>query len=163
MRADKLGRVLALAAGVALFAWFVFVVRAGLASWVDADDLINIHRYWAKPWFALLKANLAFWSSYYRPAGGLFYLSIYDLWGFNPLPFRIAVLGLLAVDFALLAVVVWQLTRSRWSALTALLLFGINPSFSAAYFDTNTVYDVLAYAFRSEERRVGKECRSRWS
>jgi hypothetical protein len=147
MRADKLSRVLTLAAGLALFAWFVFVVRGGLASWFDADDLINIHRYWVNPWSVLLQANLAFWSSYYRPAGGLFYLSIYDLWGFNPLPFRIAVLVLLSVDFALLAVVVWQLTGSRWSALIALLLVGINASFSAAYFDTGTVYDVLAYVF----------------
>jgi hypothetical protein len=147
MRADKLRRTLTLAAGVALFAWFVFLVRGGLASWFDADDLMNIHIYWVKPWSALLKANLMFWSSYYRPAGGLFYLSIYDLWGFHPLPFRIVVLALLSVDFVLLAVVVWQLTGSRWGAIVALLLVGINPSFSAAYFDTGTVYDVLAYAF----------------
>lgn len=147
MRPDKLGKVLALAAGVALFAWFVFVVRGGLTSWFDADDLMNIHIYWARPWSDLLKANLAFWSSYYRPAGGLFYRSIYALWGFHPLPFRIAVLALLSVDFALLAAVVWQLTGSRWGALIALLLIGINPSFAAAYFDTGTVYDILAYAF----------------
>ena len=147
MRADRLDRVLAPAAGAALFAWFLFVVRGGLTSWFDADDLMNIHVYWTKPWSALLKANLMFWSSYYRPAGGLFYLSIYDLWGFNPLPFRIAVLALLSVDFALLAVVVWQLTGSRWGVLVALLLVGINPAFAAAYLDTGTVYDVLVYLF----------------
>jgi len=147
MRADKLGRVLVLAAGVALFAWFVFVVRGGLASWFDGDDLMNMHMYWSKPWSALLKANLTFWSSYYRPAGGLFYRSIYALWGFNPLPLRIGVLAFLSVDFALLAIVVWQLTASRWCALIALLVLGINPGFSAAYFDTGTVYDILAYAF----------------
>jgi hypothetical protein len=148
MRVDKPGRALACAAGVALFAWFVFVTRGGgLSSWFDADDLMNIHMYWAKPWSALLKANLMFWSSYYRPAGGLFYLSIYDLFGFNPLPFRIGVLALLSVDFVLLAIVVWQLTGSRWCALVALLVVGINPGFSAAYFDTGTVYDILAYVF----------------
>jgi len=147
MGTDRLEKRLVLLAGMALFAWFVFVVRGGLASWFDADDLMNIHMYWSKPWSALLKANLEFWSSYYRPAGGLFYLSIYDLWGFNPLPFRIAVLALLSADFALLGVVVWQLTGSRWCALIALLAIGTTPGFYAAYFDTGTVYDILAYVF----------------
>ncbi len=147
MRADKLDKLLAFAVGAALWAWFVFVVRGGLASWFDGDDLMNIHMYWTKPWSALLKANLMFWSSYYRPAGGLFYLSIYDLWGFNPLPFRIGALALLSLDFTLLAVVVRQLTGSRWCGLIALLVLGIDPGFSAAYFDTGTIYDILAYAF----------------
>ena len=81
-------RMLYLAAGFGLFAWFLFVVRGGLASWFDADDLMNLHYYWSRPWPALLKANLVFWSSYYRPGGGLFYRSIYALWGFHPLPFQ---------------------------------------------------------------------------
>jgi len=162
MRADKLDRtwwgrlsagqdfyhrLLAFAAGVGLFAWFIALTRRGLASWFDADDLMNLHLYWTTPWSVLLKANLAFWSSYYRPAGGLFYRSIYALWGFHALPFRIAVLALLSVTFVLLAIVVWQLTRSRWGVLIALLLVGINPTFAAAYFDTGNIYDILAYTF----------------
>jgi hypothetical protein len=147
MRADKLGRALAYAAGATLFAWFVFLVRGGLDSWFDSDDLMNLHYYWVRPWSGLLQANLAFWSSYVRPAGGLFYKSIFALWGFHPLPFRIAALVLLAVNFALLAIVVWQLTRSRWGALMALLLLGIHPAFSYAYFDTGSIFDILAYAF----------------
>jgi hypothetical protein len=147
LKCNKWRDRLALAAGVALFARFVFLVRGGLASWFDPDDLMNLHYYWIRPWSALLKANLAFWSSYYRPAGGLFYRSIYTLWGFHPLPFRIAVLALLSVNFALLALVVWQLTGSRWGALAALLLLGMNPAFGYAYFNTGNIYDILAYAF----------------
>lgn len=94
-------RLLAVVAGVLLFAWFLFLVSGGLRCWFDADDLMNMCYYWTKPWSALLKANLAFWSSYYRPAGGLFYRSIYALWGFHPLPFRIAVLALLPVNLVL--------------------------------------------------------------
>ena len=147
MRTNNLGRPLALAVGVALYGWFVFLVRGGLASWFDNDDLMNLHYYWSRPWSALLKGNLEFWSSYYRPAGGLFYRAILALWGFHPLPFRIAVMALLSVNFALLAIVVWQITGSRWGVLIALLLVGINPSFAAAYFNTGTIYDILAYAF----------------
>jgi hypothetical protein len=147
MRADRLSRALSLAAGVALFAWFIFLVRGGLASWFDNDDLMNLHLYWSRPWSDLLKANLEFWSTYVRPGGGLFYRTIYALWGFHPLPFRIAVLALLSINFALLAVVLWQLTGSRWGTLIALFLVGINPTFGFAYFTTGNIYDILAYAF----------------
>jgi len=134
-------------AGLALFAWFLYLVRPGLASWFDADDLMNIHIYWSRPWSALIKANLAFWSSFYRPGGGLFYKPIYAFWGFHPLPYRIVVLVLLCVNFFLLALVVRQLTGSRWCALMALLLVGINPTFASIYFDTGNIYDILAYLF----------------
>ncbi len=147
MSAAGFRRIAAYGAGLGLFAWFVFLVRGGLASWFDADDLMNLYYYWTRPWSGLLKANLFFWSSYYRPAGGVFYKSIHALWGFHPLPFRIASLALLCAGFVLLAVVVHQLTGSRWAALLALLLAGINPTFSSAYFDTGTVYDLLAYVF----------------
>jgi hypothetical protein len=147
MRPDKLRTLLAMAAGVALYVWFLFLIRGGLDSGFGADDLMNLHYYWWRPWSQLLEATLAFWSSYYRPGGGLFYRSIYVLCGFHPLPFRIAALALLSIDFGLLALVVRQLTGSRWCALLALLLVGINPTFSALYFDTGPIYDVLAYSF----------------
>ncbi len=146
-RRDFYCRLLAFAAGGALFAWFLFVVRIGLASWFDNDDLMNLHYYWSRPWSALLNANLAFWSSYYRPAGGLFYRPIYALWGFHPLPFHVAALLLLSIDFMLLAIVVWQLTRSRWGVLVALSLLGISPAFAFAYLGTGNIYDILAYTF----------------
>lgn len=147
MGVDRTGKALALATGAGVFAWFLYLVRGGLASWFDADDLMNLYHYWSRPWSALLKAIVAFWSSYYRPAGGLFYRTIYALWGFHPLPFRVAALILLAVNFVLLSVVVWQLTASRWGTLIVLLAIGINPSFAYAYFDTGAIYDVLAYTF----------------
>ena len=67
---DKLARAAAFATGVALFAWFLFLIRGGLACWFDADDLMNCYYYWSRPWSALAKANLAFWSTYYRPGTG---------------------------------------------------------------------------------------------
>ncbi|HVN05535.1 MAG TPA: hypothetical protein VMT86_14015 [Bryobacteraceae bacterium] len=140
-------RILAYAAGFALFAWFVFLIRGSLSCWFDADDLMNMHRAWERPWSTLLWANVTFWSSYYRPGGALLYRSLYACWGFHPLPLHIAAFVFLCADFALLAAVVYQLTESRWAALLALLLVGINPTFSAAYFYTGNLYDILAYLF----------------
>ena len=147
MKADKAGRLLAYGAGLALFGWFLFVIRGGLEGWFSGDDIMNLHYYWSRGWPRLIKGTLLFWSSYLRPGGGLFYMSIYGLWGFHPLPFRIAACILLAMDFVLLAVIVRQLTESRWAALLALAVIGINPDFSAAYFETGTIYDILAYVF----------------
>jgi hypothetical protein len=145
--ATKWDRLLLWAAGMALFVRFVFLVRGGLTSWFDDDDLMNLTTYWLSSWPALLKANLVFWSSFYRPAGGLFYRTLYGLWGFHPLPFHIAVLVLLSIDFALLALTVWQLTGSRWGVLLALAVLGINPAFGFAYFNMGNIYDILAYVF----------------
>jgi hypothetical protein len=147
MLPEKYSRTAAYGAGLGLFGWFVYLIRAGLRSWFSADDLMNLHYYWVRPWSALLKADLFFWSSYYRPGGGLFYRVIYSLWGFHPLPFRIAVFIFLCANFVLLAIVVRQLTASRWAALLALLLVGIHPMLVALYFDTGTIYDVLVYLF----------------
>lgn len=147
MTAANSGRIAAYATGAALFAWFVSLISPGLSSWFDGDDLLNLYYYWSRPWAALIKANFAFWSTYYRPAGGLFYRLIYSFWGFHPLPFRIVIFAFLCVNFGLLALVVWQLTGSRWSPLVALFVIAIHPTFVALYFDNGTVYDILAYTF----------------
>ena len=144
---DRIRRPLTLAGWAAAFAWFAFVIRGGLVSWFSADDLMNLHSYWIRPWSALLKANLEFWSNYYRPMGGVFYRLVYGLWGFDPLPFHIVTYLLLLINFGLLGLVVWQLTRSHWSTLAAAFVIGINPTFTSAYFDTGTIYDVLAFTF----------------
>lgn len=144
---ERSRRVLSFAAGFALFAWFVFLVRGSLACWFDADDLMNLHSAWERSWSALLWANVTFWSSYYRPGGALLYRSLYAWCGFHPLPLHMAAFLVLCLDFALLGAVVYQLTESRWAALLALLSVGINPTFSAAYFYTGNLYDILAYMF----------------
>lgn len=155
MSNPRYGKLAGYVAGILLFCWFIFVIRGGLASWFSGDDLMNLNYYRSRPWTSLLKANLCFWSSYYRPGGGLFYRSIYALWGFRPLPFRIAVLWLLSVDFVLLALIARQLTGSRWAALVALLTAGIHPTFSPEDFDTGMIYDVLAYMLPHPRTRGG--------
>ena len=44
-------------------------------------------------------------------------------------------------------------------------LYETFPAFRAAFDEAATVvdFDLKEVCFRSEERRVGKECRSRWS
>src|SRR5207302_10969755 len=95
----------------------------------------------------LLLDNLRYWSSAYRPLGGLFYVAIYRIFGLHPLPFRIACFGLLALNLALLWRFTLRLSGSREVAFIALLLGGYHAWFVDLYYSTGTVYDLLCYAF----------------
>ncbi len=63
--------------------WFA---RRGVLSYFAIDDMMNMGGYWATPTWKLVGAQFAFFSSYYRPMGALFYLPLFHLFGFNPLP-----------------------------------------------------------------------------
>ena len=60
----------------------------------------------------------------------------------------------------------WALASAFFAALTAIFakagLQGIDSDF-ATFIRTLVILAALALTTRSEERRVGKECRSRWS
>ena len=108
---------------------------------------MNLHNHLTRGAAGLLIDNLRYWSSAYRPLGGLFYVAIYRIFGFHPLPFRIACFGLLALNLGFL----WRFTRrlsgSRELAFLALLLAGYHAWFVDLYYNTGTVYDLLCYCF----------------
>jgi hypothetical protein len=128
-------------------AYFLKYTAGGLTSWFSDDDLMNLHYYWSRPWTALLKANVLFFSGEPRPLGGLYYCGIYWIWGFNPLPYRAGAMILVSLNLAILFLVVRELSGSLEAAALALLITGLNESFVAVYFDTGMIYDVLAFFF----------------
>src|SRR5215831_16552961 len=77
------------------------------------DDLMNLHQYWITPVPALIKANIFFWSTYYRPLGALFYLPLYTLFGFNPRPLYILYYLILLFNLYAVYLVASRLTRSN--------------------------------------------------
>jgi hypothetical protein len=91
--------------------------------------------------------NLRYWSTSYRPLGGLFYVALYRWFGFNPLPFRVACFGLLALNLGLLWRFTLRLSGSREVAFLALLLAGYHAWFVDLYYSTGAVYDLLCYSF----------------
>jgi hypothetical protein len=91
--------------------------------------------------------NLHYWSTSYRPLGGLFYVAIYRWFGFDPLPFRVACFGLLALNLGLLWRFTLRLSGSLEVAFLALLLAGYHAWFVDLYYSTGAVYDLLCYSF----------------
>jgi hypothetical protein len=74
---------------------------------------MNLHYYWIRGTGELFIGLVAFWTTYYRPMGGLFYLVVYKTAGFSPLAFHLAALVILSANLVLLYLVTSTLLRSR--------------------------------------------------
>jgi len=76
-----------------------------------------------------------------------FYLPIYDQFGVNPLPYRIAILAILAINIFLSYRIAMLLTESRAAAALTAVLVAAHASMTPLYYNTSMIYDVLAFFF----------------
>ena len=129
------------------FGWLLLFAHNGRWAQFSIDDLTNLHGYLSRSPASLMVDNLRYWSTSYRPLGGLFYVALYGWFGFDPLPFRVACFGLLALNLGLLWRFTLRLSGSREVAFLALLLAGYHAWFVDLYYSTGTVYDLLCYSF----------------
>jgi hypothetical protein len=130
-----------------ILAWFFWFAAGGLRAGFTPDDLMNltIHRMVSPGRLAL--ANLTWWSTVYRPMGGVFYVAMYRLFGLSPLPFRAACFALLVGNVALVYRVCLQLTGSRETALLAALVDSYHAWFVTLYYSTGAIYELLCFGF----------------
>jgi len=139
--------IAAVAGGVAaIAAWFLYFAHGGLKAGLSGDDLMNLYAYLQKPVSALLFDNLRFWSTAYRPLGALFYVPLYNLFGLNPLPYRIVCFAILGLNLVLLYHFCVRLTNSRETAFLATFLVSYHAWFVDLYYSAGTIYDLLSYA-----------------
>ncbi len=153
--------------------YFLLLTGNGLQSGFTGDDAANLvyqHGYFHTPFFEILKQAFTVVTGAFRPVGGLFYRSIYSLFGFDPLPFRAVAFALMGVNLLLAYRLMRILSGSRSAALTATFLLSCNASFIELYSNTGTIYDILCFAFfvgafhlyaasRSQKEFLGKQ---RW-
>ena len=95
------------------FGWLLLFAHNGIWAQFSNDDLMNLHDHLRRGPVRLVLDNLRYWSTAYRPLGGLFYVALYRIFGFHPLPFRIACFGLLALNLGLLGRFTFRLSGSR--------------------------------------------------
>jgi hypothetical protein len=119
---------------------------AGLRSGLFPDEMMNIYGYWRQPWSKLLVSNLLFYEGGYRPAGAFFYRPLFDLAGFNPLPYRLVCFALLLTNLVLAYCLVRRLTASSATASLSTVLFAYNAYLADLYYSSGTVYDLLCFA-----------------
>jgi hypothetical protein len=144
---------------------FFYLAGDGLRAGLFPDEMMNIHGYWREPWSRLLRANLFFFEASYRPAGALFYRPLFDLFGFNPLPYRIVCFALLTANLILVYLLSRRLSSSAVTASLAAVLFSYNAYCSDLYYSSATIFDLLCfacyagalllYAHRREQGRLG--------
>jgi hypothetical protein len=108
---------------------------------------MNIANYWEKGWPKLIAAQFHFYSSYFRPMAGLFYLPIYERFGLNPLPYRIVILGILAANALLAYYAAKLLSRSPLVAALAAIFTSYHGRMFIVYYNTSHIYDVLCFFF----------------
>src|SRR5262249_55956619 len=90
-----------LASSIIIGLYFLFLTCPWNAAYFDKDSLMNIaflHGYGRVPFGIILTQALTVFTPEYRPVGGLYYHSLFALFGFNPAPFRVATCVLLAFN-----------------------------------------------------------------
>jgi hypothetical protein len=119
----------------------------GLGAYFTGDDMMNLYGAWSKPWKDLLLDNLRYYSPAYRPLGALFYRSLFGVFGFHPLPFRVMSFAILFANLGLVYVLARRLTDCREAALLTVLLSCYHAHFADLYYSTGTIYDLLCCTF----------------
>jgi hypothetical protein len=95
----------------------------------------------------MLAQALSVFSPEYRPVGGLYYRTLFALFGLHPAPFRIAFFILLVVNMILAGVWYRRLSASSLTIAASLLIFSFQPALAELYYNDGTVYDVLCVLF----------------
>ncbi|HYL78977.1 MAG TPA: hypothetical protein VEU96_32600 [Bryobacteraceae bacterium] len=140
-------RLVRMAGAAIIVAYFVFFAWDGLHARFSVDDPANIFGYWQRGAWPLIRAQFEFFSTYYRPMGGLFYLPIYDLAGFNPLPYRVVGLSIVLLNIAVFYRVAKLVSGSERVAWVAAILLSYHPKLADIVYQNAVIYDLLCFLF----------------
>jgi hypothetical protein len=130
-----------------LVAWFCYFSYDTLSVHFAPDDMMNLAGYWRTKPAQLVTSHVLLWRGFYRPMGGVFYLPLFHLFGFNPAPYHTVILAILLANVFL----VWRLTillrGSQAAAALAALIACYHAGLSNLTYNIAFVYDVLCGFF----------------
>jgi hypothetical protein len=113
----------------------------------DGMNLLKLHHHWEVPLSQSVFQALQVVTSAYRPMGALFYRPMYQIFGFDPLAFRIALFLILVVNIWMVYLLARQLEAPRPAAALACLLFSYNAGMMDIQYNIGTIYDLLCFLF----------------
>ena len=158
--AGKTTAWLTVVGGVFIACFFLFFTWRGLLIYYTGDDLMNLYGYWSQPVSALVKANLFFWTPYYRPFGGLIYRPLFAIFGFNPYPEYVIFFAAMLFNLWLAYRLFSRLGGSREIGAIAALLWAFHGKFDYLYYNGGSLYDVFCFLFYSSALLIYLRARS---
>src|SRR5262249_24055338 len=144
MRTDRLWMCVYWTALLAFFFWFA---GGGLNAYFSPDDMQSLHINWLLGWKGLLKAHVLFFSTAYRPLGGVYFYGLYSLFGLNVTPYRVVALFMVTLNLFVLYCFARQLTKRTWIAVAAVALSATHPKLVLVYYSNAVIYDILCFTF----------------
>jgi hypothetical protein len=130
-----------------LIAYFLHFALPALRGGFRADEMMNLGIYWYAGTLRSLRANVVFWTTFYRPGGALYYLPLYHFFALDPLPYRIVQISVLAASIPVAYYLSRCLTSSRSVAFLAVLTLCYHPQLASLLFIGAFIYDVLCGFF----------------
>src|SRR6516164_1981277 len=132
-----------------LISFFFFFTYSGLFAYFTFDDGTTI--------FACLKPfEVSVWrdivhiltvfTAAFRPLTTMFWRPLYAVFGFNPLPYRIAVHLLLLLNIGIAYLFARRLDATREAALLTALVYSYNAAMSALLYDTCLIGDIMCFS-----------------
>ncbi|MGD0013308.1 MAG: hypothetical protein ABSD56_02610 [Bryobacteraceae bacterium] len=136
-----------IAGAAVVLAFFLYFVWHGLSAPFAEDDMMNIYTYWSRGPWQLIKGLLLFFTTYYRPMGGVFYSLMYHFFGLNPLPYHIGVALLLLINVFLAFRLAVHLFGSQLLGGLTALLTAYHAQLAWMVYIPSFIYDVLCFTF----------------
>jgi hypothetical protein len=140
-------RILAPAAALLMGGYACYFVLPGLAGIFNDDDAMNLFRYWSWGPGALFRGLLFFFSSYLRPMGGVYFLTLYELFGLDPLPYHVVLVVLLLLNTYLSYRGATLLSGSKTAGYLCAILTSYHPAMGQMTYLPAFVFDVLCFTF----------------
>jgi hypothetical protein len=135
--------------GLFIVTFFLAFTWRGMLGYFTGDDVMNLYGYWSRPVIDLIKANILFWTPYYRPFGGVIYRTCFALFGFNPLPLYIWYYTTLVLNLYLAYVLLKRISGSAEIGALATLIWSVHANLSYLYNSVGSLYDVYCFLFFS--------------
>jgi hypothetical protein len=132
-----------LACVTVLIGYFLYFALPSLRGGFGADEPMNMYFYWHPGILRCLWANICFWSSFYRPAGALYYLPLYHFFSLNPEPYRIVQVGIVAASIPIIYWLSRLLTTSRSIAFVGTIIVAYHADLANLVFRGSMIYDAL--------------------
>jgi hypothetical protein len=138
---------LCLATAISIACFFARFDLPALNVHLNSDDLMNAYYYWDSGGWRLAAANAEFWSTFNRPAGGVYYFTLFSAFGLNPFPYNVVRVGLLAINTWLFYLLAVRICRSRRVAALASLPIAYHTGMTELAYHGGFIYDVLCGSF----------------